>query len=82
MVWTTKTRFLLAVADCFNTSQADTMTLSAVSHPKLYSVPGTLLLIVAATWRIGIRNAGYFERAPSSIKRLSNASNPPITSRP
>ena len=34
-----------------------TMTLRAVSAPRLNSVPGTLLLIVAGITTIGIRNA-------------------------
>jgi len=35
------------------------ISLSAVSHPMLNSVPGTLLLMVAGISTIGIQNSGY-----------------------
>ena len=46
------------------------ITFSAVSVPRLRSVPGTLLLIVAGMITIGILNAAYLSRASASCNRL------------
>ena len=48
------------------------ISLSAVSAPRLKSVPGTLLLIVAGTIVIGMQNSGYLSLASLSIKALLN----------
>jgi len=41
-----------------------------VSLPRLKSVPGTLLLMVAGIVTIGMQNSGYLERASVNSRRL------------
>ena len=57
-----------------------TISLRAVSQPKLKSEPGTLLLMVAGMTTIGIQNSGYLPLASYSCTRLWYASNPPTSS--
>lgn len=47
MVSTMNTRRLVPDADCLMRSQLSMAALTAVSEPRLKSVPGTLLLMVA-----------------------------------
>lgn len=42
------------------------ISLRAVSQPKLKSLPGTLLLIVAGMTTMGMQNSGYLPRASYS----------------
>ena len=48
------------------------ISFSAVSAPRLKSVPGTLLLIVAGIMVIGIQNSGYLSRFSLKSKALLN----------
>lgn len=57
-VSTTNTLFLLADALCLIASHASTSAFKLVSLPRLNSVIGTLLLIVAGRCTIGTWNAG------------------------
>ncbi len=54
----TKMRRRDAEALCLMASQYEVRALRQVSLPIEYSVPGTLLLMVAGNSIIGIRNAG------------------------
>jgi hypothetical protein len=49
-----------------------------VSLPKLKSVPGTLLLIVAGKQTMGILKAGYLSLPFLISQSAEKASNPPI----
>lgn len=49
------------------------ISLTEVSAPRLKSVPGTLLLIVAGTTTIGMQNSGYLSRSSAIISTLWNA---------
>ena len=49
------------------------MAFSAVSVPRVKSVPGTLLLIVAGIIVIGMQNSGCLSLASVIISRLSKA---------
>jgi len=51
------------------------MAFSAVSVPRVKSVPGTLLLIVAGIIVIGMHNSGYFSLASAIISTLWKAYN-------
>jgi len=78
-VSTTNTRLRLAAALCLMASQASTRAFKLVSLPRLYSVTGTLLLMVAGRWTTGTQSGGYASRASSSSTREVKASNPPIS---
>jgi len=49
------------------------MAFSAVSVPRVKSVPGTLLLIVAGIIVIGMHNSGYFSLASAIMSTLWKA---------
>jgi len=72
-----KTLLLVPAADCLTRSQISEISLRAVSAPRQKSVPGTLLLIVAGSTMIGIRNSGYLSRFCMSRRVEWYASNPP-----
>lgn len=53
-----------------------------VSAPKLNSVPGTLLLMVAGKTVIGMQNCGYLSLAAAISWTDLYASKPPTTTKP
>lgn len=65
-------------ADCLTQSIAFTMVFKAVSEPRLYVVPGILLLIVAGTSANGMQNSSNSSRLLYSSIIPTNASNPPM----
>jgi hypothetical protein len=80
-VSTTNTRRRDDDADWRKVSQYSVRELRHVSLPSEYSVPGTLLLIVAGNSTMGIFISSYSSRARRSSLSAAKASNPPITKR-
>src|SRR3954462_3387909 len=77
----TKTRLRVADADCLILSQYSTSSLRHVSEPSEYSVPGTLLEMVAGRRVIGMHSDGYWSLALRNCETAWKASKPPMRKR-